>query len=108
MMLADSYVNEHKTEAIFTYIDIFNSLQAEFKDRTFILIFDQFETVGKASIDFLIDFLKYMPERFHAIISFSYGESSSQDTVAKSMYEYVTNHLQNEGARALKITQYHK
>jgi tetratricopeptide (TPR) repeat protein len=102
-MRADTYVSEHKTEAISSYIAIFESLQTEFKDRSFVLVFDQFESVGKASVDFLIDFLKNMPDRFHIIISFRSEESSSEDAIARKMYEYVTDSLENQGAKIIKI-----
>jgi hypothetical protein len=52
-------------------LGIFRSLADEFKeDRNFVLIFDQFESAGKLSIDFFLNFVKFMPERFHIIVAF--------------------------------------
>ena len=74
-MMAESYIIENKGEIIDSYIHILRSLAQEFQDRSFILIFDQFESVGKASVDFLIDLIVNIPNRFHVVISFRSGES---------------------------------
>jgi hypothetical protein len=52
LMLAQDYVKDHRDEARETYLNIFKSFADESKERSFVLIFDQFEYVGKASIDF--------------------------------------------------------
>ena len=82
-MLADTYITENKTEVVSSYIDIFNILRTEFQEHLFILIFDQFENVGKASIDFLIDFLKNLPTMCHVIISFRSAEEVSNENRRK-------------------------
>ena len=103
-MLADTYITENKTEVVSSYIDIFNILKTEFQEHAFILIFDQFENVGKASIDFLIDFLKNLPSMFHVVISFrSEEEISDDDIVAKKVYEYATRSLEELGAREIIV-----
>jgi tetratricopeptide (TPR) repeat protein len=103
-MLADTYVTENKTEVISSYIDIFNILKTEFEEHVFVLIFDQFENVGIASIDFLIDFVKNLPNMFHIVVSFrSEEEEISDDTVAKKVYEYTTRSLEELGAREIII-----
>ena len=58
LQLAQGYVSEHKDEARESYIEILYTLADEFKDRNFVLIFDQFEYAGKASVDFLLNFIK--------------------------------------------------
>jgi predicted ATPase len=63
MMLAQGYVTDHSDEARESYLNIFRSLADEFKDRRFVLIFDQFEYVGKASIDFFLNFEVYYASR---------------------------------------------
>ena len=68
--LAEEYVSNHKEEVIQGYIGIFQSLAKEFSDRKFILIFDQFESTGRASFDFLVNFIKNMPLSVHVIVSF--------------------------------------
>ena len=102
-MLADTYITENKTEVVSSYIDIFNILKTEFQEHVFVLIFDQFENVGKASIDFLIDFLKNIPTMFHVVISFRSEEEISDDIVAKKVYEYATRSLEELGAREIIV-----
>ena len=57
-MSAEDYAAKNKDEALQAYLDIFRSLAEEFKERRFVLIFDQFENVGKASTDFFLNFVK--------------------------------------------------
>ena len=102
-MLAESYVNENSGEAICSYVDILRSLVREFEDRSFVLIFDQFETVGKASIDFLVDLLINMPDRFHIVISLRAKEATWEDTASRTLYQYATELIQRQGANILKI-----
>jgi hypothetical protein len=90
-MLSQDYVKDHRDEARESYLNIFNSLADEFRDRSFVLIFDQFEYVGKASIDFFLNFTKFLmiEERFHIIVSFR-TESSGRDygdVTARRLYE---------------------
>jgi len=72
LMLADDYIADHKGETLQAYLNIFKALADEFKDRRFILIFDQFENIGKASTDFFLNFVKFLEpqERFDIIVSF--------------------------------------
>jgi len=72
LMLADDYIADHKGETLQAYLNIFKALADEFKDRRFILIFDQFENIGKASTDFFLNFVKFLEpqERFDVIVSF--------------------------------------
>ena len=44
-------------------LEIFKAIAEEFKERRFVLIFDQFETVGKASTDFFLNFVKFLIQR---------------------------------------------
>ena len=67
------------------------------------LIFDQFETVGKASIDFLVDLLINMPDRFHIVISLRAEEAAWEDTASRTLYQYATELIQRQGANILKI-----
>lgn len=103
VMLAENYVSAHRDEAIFSYIDIFQSLHSEFKIQSFVLIFDQFESVGKASLDFLIDFLKNLPVRVHAIISLGSDDIIWDDSVSRKLSEYATHMIKKQGAMVISF-----
>lgn len=87
-----STVAKDFVEILQSYLDIFKSIAEEFKERQFVLIFDQFENEGKASIDFLINFAKLMPDRFHIIVSFRL-----EATTTRHLYEWIKNNLINLG-----------
>jgi tetratricopeptide (TPR) repeat protein len=89
LMLAQQYIADHRDEARQSYIEIFKAIADEFKERRFILIFDQFESVGKASTDFFLNFVKFlMPqERFDIIVSFSTDDTTWNDSAARKVYE---------------------
>jgi predicted ATPase len=70
LMLAEGYVADHRLEASEAYVEIFQAIAEEFQDRRFVLIFDQFEYLGKASVDLFLNLVKFRPERFHIIVSF--------------------------------------
>ena len=102
--LAEQYVAENQQEAIIAYMTILESLANEFADRKFVFIFDQFEMVRKASIDFLINFVARMPDNnFHVIVSFKVEERAWSDKVARELYEYARGHLIDLGARNITI-----
>ena len=98
LLLAQSYVAEHKDEARESIIEIFKTLLDEFKDRKFVLIFDQFEYVGKASIDFFLNFAKFLmiEERFHIIVSFSTDERVILDSSLKALFEELRDKVKRE------------
>ncbi len=99
IQLSQSYVTEHKDEARESYLEIFKAILDEFKDRRFVVMFDQFEHVGKASIDFFLNFAKFMmfEERFHIIVSFSTDERIIQEPEIKAKFK----ELQDKVKRAL-------
>jgi tetratricopeptide (TPR) repeat protein len=100
--LAQDYVFQHKDEAILSYVGIFRSLVQQFRERRFVLIFDQFESAGKQSVDFLINFGKLMPDNFHIIVSFK-AEDTWIDAVARKSYEYAKRNLIDIGAKESKL-----
>lgn len=67
IMQGDKYVSEHKNEAIFSYINLLSHLAREFNDRKLVLIFDQFEYAGKASLEFLTNMIKRYLVIYHSI-----------------------------------------
>jgi hypothetical protein len=104
--LAEQYVAENQQEAILAYMTIIESLANEFakEDRKFVFIFDQFEMVRKASIDFLINFVARMPNNnFHVTVSFKVEEKTWSDMVARQLYEYASGHLKDMGAREITL-----
>jgi hypothetical protein len=91
-------VSKNQSEAILSYLGIFQSLADEFKDRRFVLLFDQFESTKKASVEFLINFVNRMPDKFHIVVSFrTEGEehigSVSSDSASIELYEYARRNL---------------
>ena len=98
VMRAEDYIAKNQTEAaFFVYVGIFQSFAQEFKDRSFIFLFDQFESTDRASVDFLANFVKCMPERFHIVISFS-------DTGSRQLYEYAKKNLLKGQDEPLRLT----
>jgi tetratricopeptide (TPR) repeat protein len=102
--LAEQYVADNQQEAIIAYMTILESLADEFPNRRFVVIFDQFETARKVSIDFLINFVARMPSKnFHVIVSFKVEERAWSDKVARELYEYARGHLTDLGARNITL-----
>jgi len=95
LMLAEETVAKYRDQVIMTYLDIFRSLAREFEKRRFVLIFDQFEHVGKPSTDFFLNFVKYiMPqERFHIIVSFRTDDITWNDPSVRNAYEELELYL---------------
>ena len=89
LMLGQSYVADHKDEARESYLDIFNAIANEFTERKFVLIFDQFESVGKASTDFFLNFAKFIlrKDRFHIIVSFRTDDRMLADFSKRNVFK---------------------
>ena len=85
LMLAQQYIADHRDEVRQSYLEIFRAVAEEFKEIRFVLIFDQFENVGKASTDFFLNLVKFlMPqERFHIIVSFRTDDTTWNDPPMK-------------------------
>jgi predicted ATPase len=106
LMLAEDYAAKNKDEALQAYLGIFRSLAEEFKERRFVLIFDQFENVGKASTDFLLNFVKFLTphERFDIIVSFRTDDRTWNDPSVRSVYENLEQKLLYDlGAKKISI-----
>jgi hypothetical protein len=107
-MLAEDYVSKNQSEAILSYLGIFQSLADEFKDRRFVLLFDKFEFTKKASVNFLINFVNRMPDKFHIVISFrTEGEEEtgnvSSDSVSIELYQFARGNLIEAGSKPLRL-----
>ena len=70
LMSVEEYISKNSNDALNLYINLCKSIASEFKERKFVLLFDQFEYVGKATVDFLLNFIRLMPNQFHVIVSF--------------------------------------
>jgi AAA ATPase domain len=105
LMLAQQYIADHRDEARQSYIDIFKAIADEFKDRRFVLIFDQFECVGKASTDFFLNFVKFLEpqERFDIIVSFQTDDTIWGDSAARKVYEDLERKFEELGAKKVQI-----
>src|SRR5215469_1634428 len=105
LALAIEYAYAHSDEPVSSYVGVIQSLIQEFKDLTFVLIFDQFESVRKASIDFLLNFLRrmqYSPQ-FHVIVSFTVETEKWSDLVALELYSWASRRLNELHAKELKL-----
>jgi archaellum biogenesis ATPase FlaH len=98
LMLAQGYVADHKDEARESYLNIFKAIADEFKERKFVLIFDQFENVGKASTDFFLNFAKFvmMEDRFHIIVSFRTDNRILNDLSKRNVFEDLRSKINRE------------
>jgi tetratricopeptide (TPR) repeat protein len=85
--LGSDILSNQKDNVFGTYVNIFKLLAKEFPNRRFILIFDQLESVGKASIDFLLNLIKLLPESFHILIAFKTEERRWEDESVRRLYE---------------------
>lgn len=104
-MLGQQYIADHRDEARQSYLDILKAIADEFEDKRFLLIFDQFESVGKASIDLFLNFVKFLQpeERFYIIVSFRTDDTTWNDPSTTKIYEDLQRKLTYE-LDAKKIT----
>jgi len=95
LMLAEETVSKNRDQAMKAYLDIFRALAKDFNKRRFVLIFDQFEHVGKSSTDFFLNFVKsIMPQdRFHIIVSFRTDDITWNDPSVRNAYEELEQKL---------------
>jgi hypothetical protein len=100
---AEEYLAAHKEEAVLVYAGIFGSLAKEFEDRKFILIFDNFESVGRASFNFLTDFISRLPARFHILVAYKTEEPNSPDSAAVVLYQEAERRLRKQNAKVSKL-----
>jgi GTPase SAR1 family protein len=104
IMVTQDYISKHKEEVLSSYVAILTSIVEQFHDRKFVLIFDQFESAKKTSIDFFINFVKRMPqERFHIIISLK-THDASDDNTSKELYEYALKNIKEIGADTIEVS----
>lgn len=101
--ITQDFISKHKEETLSSYLAILSSLSEQFHDREFVLIFDQFESARKTSIDFFINFVKRMPQqKFHIMVSFKTYDISD-DNSSKKLYEYALRNLKELGADILEV-----
>jgi tetratricopeptide (TPR) repeat protein len=87
--LAVDLISKQNDEVFGAYLNVFKILSNEFPDRHFVLIFDQLEFVGKASLDFIVNLAKLLPKRFHIIISFKTEERRWEDQSIRRLYQEI-------------------
>jgi tetratricopeptide (TPR) repeat protein len=98
LIMAQQYILDHRDEARRSYLEIFKVIAEEFRERRFVLIFDQFEKVGKASIDFFLNFVKFLKpqEKFDVIVSFRTDDIIWSEPSARKVYEDLELEMINE------------
>jgi len=79
-------------------MEVFTALVDEFQDRKFFLIFDQFESVGKTSTDFFLNFAKFtmMKDRFHILVSFRTDDRILTDISKRNIFEDLRTKIKRE------------
>ena len=87
IMLTEEFISKNKDDILSSYLDIFQSLVREFTERSFVLIFDQIETAGKASIDFLLNFVKLMPDKIHLVVAYKIQDLKWGDQTDRKLFE---------------------
>lgn len=113
--VADSFLLEQRQDVFNLYLKIFKTISDEFPKRQFLLIFDQFEYVGKASLDFLLNLIKLLPDTFHFLIAFKTPDRQWEnesirklysETCDKIIYDLKGKVLQLEGLTAEEIGEW--
>jgi tetratricopeptide (TPR) repeat protein len=69
------------------YLRLFESIAKEFDEREFVLIFDNVESIGKRSIEFLIDLINFLPIGFHILIGIQTYDRRWSDSVTRKVIE---------------------
>jgi tetratricopeptide (TPR) repeat protein len=90
---AEEILKERK-QLVDIYSGIFNSIAQEFSERTFVIIFDQIESVGKSSLDFLFNLIKFLTDKFHIFLAFKI-EETWEDQLSKTLFDYTDNMVRN-------------
>jgi tetratricopeptide (TPR) repeat protein len=90
---AEEILKERK-QILDIYSGIFNSIAQEFSERTFVIIFDQIESVGKSSLDFLFNLIKFLTDKFHIFLAFKI-EETWEDQLSKTLFDYTDNMVRN-------------
>jgi len=80
-------VNQNKEDILDVLRNIFTLISNQFPDKDFVLIFDQMESLGNSTIDFLINFVNFLPNRYHIIISFKTEDRRWGDPLARKLYQ---------------------
>ena len=93
---AESFLLDQQQEVFNLYIKIFETLSDEFPERCFLLIFDQFEYVGKASVNFLLNLINLLPKTFHFVIAFRTPDNNWEDLSIRRMYENIHDKIVND------------
>lgn len=101
LMLGQQYIADHRDEVRQSYLKILEAIADEFKERRFVLIFDQFENLGEASSHFFLNFVRFLEpkERFDIIVSFRTDDSTWNDPAARKVYEDLEKKLNELDAK---------
>jgi tetratricopeptide (TPR) repeat protein len=96
LMSLEEYITKNSKDALNFYINLCKSMASEFEDRKFVLLFDQFEYVGKATVDFLLNFIHFMPNQLHVIVSFRTDDDIFNELSYKKLFSDSKNKIINE------------
>ena len=103
-------LSKYQEDDVFrAYLALFEGLAKEYTNREFVLIFDQFESVGKHSIDFLLNLIKFLPaERFHLIIGFQTKDRTWHERTIRALFEETRDKIVIDlGGKELELTGLH-
>lgn len=85
--VVENFIIEQKKDVFNLYLNIFKILSNEFPNRKFLLIFDQFEYVGKDSINFLLNLMQLLPNTFHLLVAFKTPDRRWKDETIHKLYD---------------------
>jgi tetratricopeptide (TPR) repeat protein len=84
----EEYLSKNQEDVFRAYLAMFQGLATEYENRKFVLIFDQFESVGKHAIDFLLNLITLLPaERFHIIVGFQTKDRTWREPTIRALFE---------------------
>ena len=82
----ENFISRQKEDIFNLYLNIFTTLSNEFHNRKFLLFFDQFEYVGKDSVNFLLNLMKRLPDTFHFLVAFKTPDRRWKDETIRNLY----------------------
>jgi tetratricopeptide (TPR) repeat protein len=97
-------VLKQRKQILDIYSGIFNSIAQEFSERRFVLMFDQIESVGIPSLDFLFNLIKFLTDKFHIFLAFKI-EQNWEDQLSKRIFDYTVNMVRNLGGVVSRLDE---
>jgi len=101
--IEESLSKYQENDVFRAYLALFEGIAKEYNNREFVLIFDQFESVGKHAIDFLLNLIKFLPDRFHIIIGFQTKDRTWRKETIRTLFEDTKDIVLDLGGKELEL-----